>query len=651
MTTVTHETAVEATPEITAENKAMLAALLDKVVSTTVPFNQLEDVEDNVRFRSPLRGIPELAENLYALGQLQNLVVYELPGKDKSKRYGVAAGRRRRCGFEHLVNAGRIPADFPVAVKIVSQSVARMISLAENNQRQSMQPYEQIPAYRDLVAEGRSKEFIASVYGVPVAQVSRMLKLANASPRLLALLAEDRISLEQLAALTLADTHELQEQVWDAARVDWQRNPNNLRQAITKAEIPASNPLVKLVGLDAYEAAGGFVREDIFSSNNSGYITNPELLHSLVAERLQEKADEVTAQGWSWVNVIAGDYSYSEREKYGRAPSELREASEAELLQLDTLNQQLEELELALEDMADDEDENELSDAYQEAEAKRDELAAQIEAIREGMRLPVDKANCGAVIYIDGAGQLVVLEGLKTQEELKARQRAEQKAQAAASGQPQAAKAIHSEKLVTKMTAHRTAAVQAELMQQPHVALAMMAHRMAAIVFCSRYYSPSVLKVDRSRELADLPRKDETIEQSPAWATRTAAEELWRSKLPEGFEDDLEWILAWPQEEVLGLLAFCVAVNIDGVIGRERVTQLDQLAKAVSLDMTQYWQPTVDNYLMHVNKLRLQQIVAHEVSNEAALQLTPMKKAEAAGRTEALLAGKGWLPKVLGGAI
>ncbi|MFP3248626.1 MAG: hypothetical protein RXR20_29405, partial [Paraburkholderia sp.] len=59
------------------------------------------------------------------------------------------------------------------------------------------------------------------------------------------------------------DNHVTQEHVWFDAN-DWQRQPNYLRQAITRAEIDASRSrLVRFIGLDTYEAAGGYYRQKV----------------------------------------------------------------------------------------------------------------------------------------------------------------------------------------------------------------------------------------------------------------------------------------------------------------------------------------------------------------------------------------------------
>jgi ParB family chromosome partitioning protein len=118
--------------------------------------------------------------------------------------------------------------------------------------------------------------------------VRRRLKLANVSPKLLNLFRNDEMKGEEVTALALADDHDLQERVWSEAAEEWQREPRELRAAITSTEIDASRShLARFVGLDAYEAAGGYVRRDLFSdAENAGYIANPDLLHKLATERL-----------------------------------------------------------------------------------------------------------------------------------------------------------------------------------------------------------------------------------------------------------------------------------------------------------------------------------------------------------------------------
>jgi ParB family transcriptional regulator, chromosome partitioning protein len=69
-------------------------------------------------------------------------------------------------------------------------------------------------------------------------------------------------------------------------------------QAITRTEIDASRSrLVHFVGLDVYEAAGGYVRRDLFSDDeNAGYIADAELLQRLTAAKLNAAAKEIGSE-------------------------------------------------------------------------------------------------------------------------------------------------------------------------------------------------------------------------------------------------------------------------------------------------------------------------------------------------------------------
>ena len=62
------------------------------------------------------------------------------------------------------------------------------------------------------------------------------------------------------------------------------------------------------------------------------------------------------------------------------------------------------------------------------------------------------------------------------------------------------------------------------------------------------------------------------------------------------------------------------------------------LAKAVPLDMSRYWQPTVASYLGRVGKDRILEAVREGAGEDAARQIAGLKKQAMADRAEALLA-------------
>jgi len=132
---------------------------------------------------------------------------------------------------------------------------------------------------------------------VSVLTVQRRLKLSALSPKLLALYRRDGINLDQLMALALSDDHEAQEHAWFDAQ-PWDRTPPALRRKLTAGEVEAAgNALVRFVGIEAYEVAGGVVRRDLFYDEQSRFLSDPSLLHRMASEKLGALAGALRAEG------------------------------------------------------------------------------------------------------------------------------------------------------------------------------------------------------------------------------------------------------------------------------------------------------------------------------------------------------------------
>src|SRR3546814_6873522 len=88
----------------------------------------------------------------------------------------------------------------------------------------------------------------------------------------------EAVSLDQLMALAITDDHTAQEAAFYDAPT-WQRSPHNLRDRLTEREIDAHrHPLVRFVGLDAYEAAGGGTRRDLFAERSEEHTSELQSL-------------------------------------------------------------------------------------------------------------------------------------------------------------------------------------------------------------------------------------------------------------------------------------------------------------------------------------------------------------------------------------
>ncbi|QNB17453.1 ParB N-terminal domain-containing protein [Paraburkholderia tropica] len=625
----------------------------------TVPYSTLRPSPLNARTK-PLSGVPGLAANIRAKGLLQNLVVHEIKGsRSRQRKYGVCAGQRREAALDLLFEQKDIAADYPVPVRIVSEGEALAVSLIENTEREGLDPFDVLRAYRMLAEEGRSVDYIAALFSASPLTVKRRMKLASVSPRLLALLREDAITLDQLAAIALADNHETQEQIWFDAN-EWQRQPNYLRQAITRAEIDASGSrLVRFIGLDSYEAAGGYVRRDLFSDDgNAGYIADAELLQRLVAQKLDAAAEEIRAEGWGWTEPRV-ERDVLELNRYGKLRPIQRLLTDDEQREMDALTAEQDELAGKLEALSED-DEN----AYEEA----DRLDAEIERVNaaivalESRALVWDTqqmAEAGAFVIIDPQGKLLIERGLVRRENSAALDAAG----ATVTGTPQAetadpadgpvprTKPVHSTKLCQRLTAHRTVAIHAEMVAQPAVALAALLRHLVPQALPEHYGYTSAreyLALSGDNNHDSLLRAADDLPTSAAWNAVEAQRARWTAELPAKRTDLLPWLAKQdPGTTLLDLLAFCTGTLLDGIAGEEKPQAINALAGALHLDMTRYWTPTRATYFDHVSKARIGEVVSAAVSPKVAADLGKMKKADAAAAAELRLAKVAWLPEIL----
>lgn len=278
---------------------AELKAALDAAVITYVPLTDLIKSPLNVRtIPYTADSVKRLANSIETLGLLHNLVVHALP-EGKS---GVAAGGRRLAALTLLCEMGRIGTDYQVPVKSVSDELAVEASYAENNELETMHPAEQIMAFGALAAQGKTASQIGDGLGYGSRHVQRMLKLANLAPSLLEKLAKDEITVEQCQALCLENDQERQVQVFDSVYAQWGSvQAHLLKRAITETELSVTSSAFLFVGREAYETAGGVVREDLFSREEGAGTADSVLVQRLVQEKLDTIAlqHELT-EGWSW---------------------------------------------------------------------------------------------------------------------------------------------------------------------------------------------------------------------------------------------------------------------------------------------------------------------------------------------------------------
>jgi ParB family transcriptional regulator, chromosome partitioning protein len=647
MNTVTLQetTAIAAAAAIATGGAAAVAASQELLL---IPLSRLRPSSRNVR-KSGGASIPELASSIARVGLLQNLTVVAAPD---GEHYEVVAGRRRLAALKLLVKRRKLAKDHAVHCLLVPDDAARTVSLTENVQREAMSPIEELFAWKDLAAEGRPVEDIAADFGVTPLVVQRRLKLANVSPRLLADFDTQAVTLEQLMALAITDDHAAQEAAfYDSPQ--WQRNPEALRDHLTSEEIDASRDAVaRFVGQEAYEQGGGGIRRDLFADERNGiFLTDGALLESLARDKLASTVDQVQAEGWAWVDAAPRATS-ADLYQFQRARSTRREPNKLEAKRIAKLEAQ----QAKLQDRVDDENEDMTDEQAQALHTEMDELGNELETIERGLveYPPAVLTLAGAVVSVDHAGAVVVHRGLLREEQAKALRTQEQQESGTAgnggiggsgpdAGAAEPAKLGISEKLAKRLSAYRTAALQAEVARHPHIALVAVVHRLALRVVGDVYrLEGSPVNISASPQ-DGLGLHAPDIAESPAAIGMAEVRQAWTDRLPKDPDALFAELLAFPQQELLSLLAVCVASTVGAVTTRESARPAVLLAQAVGLDMHDWWTPTAVGYFAHVSKAKALEAV-QVFAPEQVSRLAKLKKAEIASEAERLAEGTGWLP-------
>lgn len=649
-TTVNAQPSVDLPNRIAATSGIEMIQLRHLVAS---PYNQRKKARTEAT-------ILEFADNIKAVDLLQNLVVHPMPKKaKKAQTYGVDAGETRRQALLLLVERGDITLDKLVPCKIISEADAILSSATENDLRKPAHPADQFLAYKALADEGRSPEFIAAVFKVTPKTVAGHLKLASISPALFELFADDKIELEQIQALAITDDHERQESAWFGAKNTWARQPHELRAVLRGDKLTLNDRVVKFVTVAAYEAAGGVVERDLFSERDEGFILNRDLLSRLFNEKVASTVEAIKADGWAWVESRP-KFDYQDRNDFTQLEADAAPLNDEQQAHYDDLQARSDAIceKLQASEEADEGDEAHLSDdAYGALESEHEQISDQLIAIdeREGTFTPEQMKVSGAIVFIEYDGDLKVTRGL-----VRAEDREEAVAMMEASGaatiprsltaKPKAkGKGVHSEKLLLNLTAHRTAAVQSALTQNPLVALVTLTHRLALDCLYKGYGldSLSPARIGAREATYEVKRSAPGIEQTDYASGLREHVQSWRAILPANPNELFAWLLSQPQERVLNVLALCTSLSLNGVARDEGPNAINTIAGALNLDFSTYWQPTQASYLGMVSKDRIVAIVTEVVSKEEGARLAKMKKGEAAQAAEKLLAGSNWLPEFM----
>lgn len=612
--------------------------------SQIIALNELVLSPKNVR-KTGGKDVGALAASILAKGLIQNLnVEAQTDAKGKlTGRFEVVAGGRRLKALQSLLKAKKIGADYPVECKVCDKGQALEVSTAENMMREDMHPADQFQAFQDLVNEGRSIDEVASRFGCSSQLVRQRLKIANVAPALVEAFREGNVELEQMMALAITNDHERQCRVWNDCET-WQRRPDALRRLLTQGEIEGTDSVARFIGIEAYEKAGGVVRKDLFNEGAKGtYFADAGLVERLALEKLAKAATEIEAEGWKWVETHT-QVNHSALHEFGRGKPTSRKPTDDENAKENELEETLEALRLKMENEGISEED------YEQADEQADAIQAQLRELRKE-RLHYSakvKKAAGVIVSIDHDGTLRIERGLIRSDDQKEAKKAAKEAEAANNGTaPKDAKI--SDSLCHALTAHKTLAMQALMLDRPDVALVATVHNLLATTLLDVAWLNSGIEIKASPERVNITGGDSEAFESKAGLLCAERVAKVKAELPEAIEDLWDWLFEQDQKKLLELLAVAVSVTVNAVQLRDndKTLGVSVLEHHLGLNMADWWEPTGKNYLARVSKEQIVEAVNECGMDGQAADLMKLRKGDAVARAGELLGGKGWLPKLL----
>lgn len=551
----------------------------------TLPVSMLVVSEHNVR-KSKAKESDNLSlqASILAHGLIQNLVVLPV---DDSGCYPVISGGRRLAALQALIGLGSLPADYMVAVKVLSEEEASIygteISLTENLTRAAMHPADEFTAFSEMIEQGATVEAVAQRFGKTQLYVHQRMKLAAVNAEILEAYREDNITLERVMIFTIASP-ERQAYVWAQLQERSHLQDHQIRYLLKEEAIEEGHLLVRFVGREEYENAGGVVTSDLFSEKV--YFEDRRLLESLATQKLEQEAEKLKAQGWMWTQTLL-QRTHDESRGY---------------LEL-TSNQ----------------------GKYKKAE----------------------KALAGCIIALNYNAEVKVIKGLVAKAERKALKALQNPEKETAQGglsdsvtvsSDSEDESTYSNALMEDLKAHRLVMAKHALMENSALAVDVLHFAMCSQTFVQYGSTPLDLKINDTHT---EPKQGDFNENKALARIEAVKESLDTSWLE---ADDLKArFMAFQMldaDEKQKQVAYATALMLRASLAEDSSRfGYEFLFSMLDFDAADYWRPTTDSFLKRINKESLIEIARPVMSEEWQKTAQALKKGDLAKQLDSWVGG------------
>jgi ParB family transcriptional regulator, chromosome partitioning protein len=624
----------------------------------SIPLNKLVQSPRNVRRHSDSAADAELKASIAACGLLQNLIV-----RPAAKgKFEVEAGERRRRAMLALADDKLLARDHEVTCLVLEDSAEAAVetSLAENFHRLAMNPADEAQAFAALVVGGATVEDVARRFGLTVRFVEGRLRLATLAPVVFDALASGEITLDIAKAFGATSDQDIQARVFEqVSSAYYAPNPDSIRRMVLSRTVRGGDPRARLVGRDAYIAAGGRIERELFDNDDSESWVDVALLESLATAKMEEQAKALAAeQGLAWVKPTLDPYaSHDLVDGLVRLPAEPAPLTEAEMAKLDELDASYDEHAAILED------EDSAEEAVAAAEAAIEAIERECQEIRA--RPPVIAADLKSE-----AGMILVLarDGTPVLQPVFYGERQPDPAESDSGievvlGEEGSDKrrTTLSKRLVDELAMQRRDVLALHVASDPGLALDIMVFTLADADTQDWRARPSTtLRAPvPAGPILGFEAKDAPASSALA-ELRSSLDESWRAVSEATSRFDL--FRALPDDCRAAWLGYVVARSLEASLNMAGERQLpfqDHLGSLIGINMAQWWRPTAANYFDRVSK----QVILDALTDVGGLELSSrfasVKKGDLAMSAERVFAGTyitevevrekslAWVPEVM----
>ncbi|HEY0957760.1 MAG TPA: ParB/RepB/Spo0J family partition protein [Novosphingobium sp.] len=623
----------------------------------TIPLNKLVPSPRNVRRHNDPAADAELKASIAARGLLQNLIVR--PGA--KGKFEVEAGERRRKAMLALADDKVLPKDHEVTCLVLEDTAEGAIetSLAENFHRLAMNPADEAQAFALLIEAGASIEDVARRFGLTVRFVEGRLRLAKLAPVVFEALASGEITLDLAKAYGATSDQAIQARVFEQVSTGYYApNTDSIRRMVLSGTVRGSDPRARLVGRDAYIAAGGLIERELFDDEDSEAWADVALLETLAAAKMEEQAKVLAdEQGLAWVKPTLDPYaSHDLVEGLVRLPAEPAPLTEAELARLDELDTSYDEHAAILED----EDSAEEAVAAAEAAIEAIERECQDIRARPPVIAPELKSEAGMILVLSRDGTPMLQPVFYGEREADGGNDDAVEIVSGETGEGKRRTAL-SKRLVDELAMQRRDVLALHVASDPGLALDLMVFTLAdADTLDYRARSATTLRGGTpAGPIIGFEAKDAAASASLA-EFKSGLDENWRGGAD--VSERFDRFRALSDEARATWLGHVVGRTLEASLnmaGERRIDFHDHLATLIGIDMAAWWRPTAANYFDRVSKAVILDALAAVGGPDLSSRFASVKKGDLAMSAERVFAGTyitevevreralAWVPEVM----